>query len=778
MAHHKVLEQHVQSLQPIESKGENLSLASLMPDQKERKSGMAVSGFEDSQAVSDWEHSEDEQEASHIDKNKDLEFLLYLQNKKKNLERERVRKAAYESTGFIDEKNPAAPVEFKKIVKEESREYVKYLSEYSELQAEIDDLNAKIAGLIEEVREIEKEFSKEFFRLINAEEEKPGYVFLPEDLAKDAKIQDADAYNDYYGCKKEINDLETKKQILIIKKTKAKEQLELAKSERKAALEPEPEPETDPGTDSDDFTPDSDSSLDQTTNYANFKPKPLLEFLAKELRIFTKEGHHDTARNIQNKIDEIKAKDSKKEDEKRANIVEKIKEKMKLRKEFEARLCTEQLEKQIEEEQEFEFDSKELKQNTKTFSEKKEWKSGDEKTNHLYMDVLDVVKNGEKFEVVEKKMKLLFESIKENHFLSSTMMERRDERGKTLAHYAMNWDAATFLMEIYADLHTKRDNDGRTPAMCAAASGNAEVFEAYLDYGFSCSWQDKAGNNLLHLITSPAVLKKLIPFDSDRDCERIFHALHVRNHQGLTPIDVAKNHSLELLNAFLAFQTKLESKLGMKAKEIRLVFAIKNGSVSSVKKMLNHMSQSEYFVDWLELTRDKNPNDNSLMHLARTPEMVSVLVQYGLGDHIEAKDSMGRCPIMLAAAEGNIPLFKKFLQLHKNVFDLRDNLGRNLLHFVTHPDMVALLVNRVEHVRFRNRRGLFTDKICNGQLMTMNIHSIINAPDAYGITAVKQAKNQGNEVLFRTLTQIKRHASKAKHQVCEAKAQPKSLGLS
>eukprot|EP00116_Pleurobrachia_bachei_P002451 sb/3462713/ len=269
---------------------------------------------------------------------------------------------------------------------------------------------------------------------------------------------------------------------------------------------------------------------------------------------------------------------------------------------------------------------------------------------------------------------------------------------------------------------SSRTSDGRSTLHLAVLTNACSPITTLLDAGVDRSAQDQVGNTAIHVAATEGAdtsLKTLLTYQPPTlspgasPMPGIKDLVDMRNNKGETALHLAcRANSLSCIKLLLENSSDMYNMTPEGKQPVH--YAVKYDSVESAIQLLNLDSGLAH----------TDSNNEPLIHLATSKEMVELLVKYGVDS--TARDSTGVTALHSAIKQRSYKLLIALI-LAKCPLDLTDSLGNTALHTCVyegvHPSYVKTLVVFGAPLEVRNNSGRtayeLSEDLYRGQLKTI-----------------------------------------------------------
>lgn len=292
-------------------------------------------------------------------------------------------------------------------------------------------------------------------------------------------------------------------------------------------------------------------------------------------------------------------------------------------------------------------------------------------------------------------------------------------------------------------LLNKLNNDGRTPALKAAETGNVSELERLLNSGVDVNYQNEKKESILSIIINKLRIQQLSKkskstsyesMSSMFDYNRMFNALINHNCNFNSPVDKDENTGFMAL-MLLPDMNTVVSKIFTRIELSKANLYGENASSLCVKQNLTQLfnilkNQPSFDVNY----RDKETG-NTLMLLAAIsqPTVLEQLIKMNKeGAKLQDTNLRNENALIIATKSGCIEAVKILLKYKIDV-DHQDLLGNTALHYAVELNdsyVTALLIGKKANPSIRNNEGKSALDLAK-KLGNTEVLQAIDHPSAY-----------------------------------------------
>ena len=297
----------------------------------------------------------------------------------------------------------------------------------------------------------------------------------------------------------------------------------------------------------------------------------------------------------------------------------------------------------------------------------------------------------------------------------SNDLSKKNDAGNTLLHLACYYnrgDILKYLLDQSVDIEVE-DEMGLTPLNHSMRYGHSVMMETLLKAGANPSHLDRNSASMWHIAAtspSPDILDKL--FQKGKIVE-----LEIRNSFGYTPLMCAiASGRKENLEKLLAHDAKLDTKDDSANGVLHL--ASTTGSSEILKILLqrgpflniNSLNDKEQSPLLLAAAyghhtsvaillkaggdpHSKDEDDQTLVHhvtLSGQTGILTQLISEKFAFDLEAKNSLGRTPLLCAAEKGHVSMVRQLLEEGANIQAVGTD-GHGLLHLAAYYRKASII---------------------------------------------------------------------------------------
>ncbi len=300
-------------------------------------------------------------------------------------------------------------------------------------------------------------------------------------------------------------------------------------------------------------------------------------------------------------------------------------------------------------------------------------------------------------------------------------INKKDDFGNTLLHYAKDKKTVEWLLNNKADILAENNNkmlpfhliNDKESVLLLLSKLKEKNITPNLNY------TDEKGNSLLHI----AAYNKnfdLFSFWVDQGLD-----VNQKNYKWETPLHIISNISLNAIDGktFDILKLLIEKKANVNEKndlsETPLHFAVKNHQLETVKILIenkanvnekNHLGRTPLFfandpqilqvlIDAKALVNVQDNNHNTPLHTIENEEALSLLIQHKADVNI--KNDFGDTPLHWAVEANNLDATQILINNKANVNE-KNKKGETPLFFAEDAELFNLLIQNKANINIKN----------------------------------------------------------------------------